>query len=318
MENRSVIKESKVCINMKHIKTVTVAISAFNEEKNIVNFLNSVLMQQENGFKIKEIWVHSDGSSDNTVKLAKQVKDKRIRVWDHKKRAGKSSWLNKIYKDLQTDILVQSDADVVFYSKLTIKNLIQPIIKNPKVMMCGGNPQPIKSETFIEECINSSFKVYEKLRSNFLNGNNKFSADGRLLAFRKEFIKKVYVPKDMIANDMFVYLVCRSFSYDYKFVKSAKVLFRSPQKLSDHIRQNTRFESAEVRMKRFFDKNLVDKETKIPLWMLTTYLLKQFLAQPFHSITILFINQYCRYKARKLERKLNAKWPMAVTTKGII
>lgn len=53
---------------------VIVAISAYNEEKNILNFLKSVLAQEERGFRLKEIWVHSDGSTDNTVKLVKNLR----------------------------------------------------------------------------------------------------------------------------------------------------------------------------------------------------------------------------------------------------
>src|SRR3989338_5607147 len=51
----------------------------------------------------------------------------KIKVWDHKKRTGKSTWLNKIYKDLKTDILVQSDADVVFAHNLVVHDLIKPL-----------------------------------------------------------------------------------------------------------------------------------------------------------------------------------------------
>lgn len=56
--------------------TVTIGIPAYKEEKNIVRFLKSVLMQKEDGFKLNEIWVHSDRSVDRTVKLAKSLKSK--------------------------------------------------------------------------------------------------------------------------------------------------------------------------------------------------------------------------------------------------
>ena len=190
------------------LPTVTIAISAFNEAGNIKNFITSALTQKEKGFSIKEIWIHSDGSTDDTVKIAKSAKSKKVRVWDHEKRIGKSDRLNEIYKNLTTDILVQSDADIVFAHPMVIHNLIKPIINNPKVGMCGGHPYPVKGKTFTEKSINLTFEVYSKLRSEVRGGNNKFSVDGRLLAYRKELVKKIKVPKDMIANDLFTYFCC--------------------------------------------------------------------------------------------------------------
>lgn len=53
----------------KNIPSVKVAISAYNEEKNIVKSLNSVLMQKEEGFFIKEIWLHYDEPTDKEYKI---------------------------------------------------------------------------------------------------------------------------------------------------------------------------------------------------------------------------------------------------------
>ncbi len=298
--------------------TVTVAISAYKEAGNIKKFLVSVLMQKEKGFILKEIWVHSDGSTDKTVKLARSLKSKKIKVWDHKKRVGKSTWLNKIYKDLQTDFLVQSDADVVFAHELVIHNLIQPLIKSKKVGMCGGNPVPVSGQTFIESCINLSFESYSKFRSEVRGGNNKFSVDGRILAYKKELVKKISVPADMIANDLYTYLCCLTEGYKYKFVKNAVVYFRSPTNLKDHLRQNTRFESAAIRMRKHFKAELVNKETYIPRKILLKHLAFSFLKKPHMALFILFLNQYCRLLALKREKKLNSVWDIAVSTKRTI
>ena len=65
---------------MKNKKpTVTVALSAYNEEKNIKSFLESVLSQREESYVLKEIWVYSDVSTDKTVEIAKSIKSTKIK-----------------------------------------------------------------------------------------------------------------------------------------------------------------------------------------------------------------------------------------------
>jgi len=115
------------------------------------------LDQKEDGFVVKEIWLHSDGSTDKTVELAKSLKNKKIRIWDHKKRVGKSTWLNQIYKSLKTDYLVQSDADVIFAHPFVIRDLIKPLIQDSRVGMCGGNPMPLSTKSFWEKVVNVAF-----------------------------------------------------------------------------------------------------------------------------------------------------------------
>lgn len=297
--------------------TVTVAVSAYNEERNIKAFLRSILAQKEDGFKLKKILIVSDGSSDNTVKYARELKSSKIVVKEFKDRIGKSSCLNQIYKSINTDILVQSDADVIFAHEFVVRDLIQPLIRNKKVGMCGGNPMPLKGKTFIEKAINCTSVAYSEFRKKVRGGNNVFSADGRLLGYKKELVKKIKIPGDMIANDMYTYFCCLYLGYQYRYVESAVVYFRSPQTLKDHIRQNTRFRAAPIRMKKYFPKKLVEQEIVIPRNVFVLSLIKQFIRHPVLSLSIYIINKYCKLKATLIERRLTARWDMADTTKSL-
>ncbi len=304
-------------MKIKKTYTVTVAISAFNEEKNIVKFLKSVLMQKEKGFMLKQIWIHSDGSTDDTVKLIKSLKSKKIKVLNHKQRRGKSTWLNSIYKDLDTDFLVQSDADVVFAHEFVVDDIIQPLIKNAKVGMCGGNPMPLEGITFIEKADSVTFKIYMTILKNMNGGNNVFSADGRILAYRKELYKKMNIPENMIANDVYSYYVCITNHFKYKFVPSAQVNFRAPQTLRDKIKQTTRAAAVRIRMQKYFSPELVEKEMYVPVSVHFKSVLLQFIRYPLMSLLIFFVSKYCSFKAVKAEKYLNAKWDIAHTTKNL-
>lgn len=302
----------------KLLPTVTVAISALNEEENIQNFLKSVLMQKEDGFVLKQIWVHSDGSTDDTVKLARALNSKIIKVWAHKKREGKSTWLNKIYKDLDTDILVQSDADVIFAHKYVIRDLIKPLLKNNNIKMTAGNEAPYEVNSFFEKAMHSTFQAYTNLRLSINEGSNVYSAIGEILAYKKEFAKQLNIPSNTIANDIYTYFTCKSKGYDFKFVKSALIYFRYPQNVKDHIRQNTRFEAGPIRMEKLFDADLVKREYYVSSFKFWTIMLKQFVKEPANSLYIFVINLYCKFRAKKAELRLTATWPMAVTTKKLI
>lgn len=300
--------------------TVTVAVVALNEEQNIVQFLQSVLAQHERGFELQKVLVISDGSTDRTMEVVKSIGDPRIEVRAYQERIGKSARLNEIYQVLDTDYLVQSDADCVFSTEHLIANMLQPMVENAAVLMCGGNLIPVPEKTFVERCVNASAVAYRRLREVWNGGDNQLSANGGILAYRASFISTVTIPDDMIANDRFTYFSCKAKGGEYRFVPSAVVWFRSPQTLADHIRQNTRFEAVPTRMRKHFSEELVLQEYRMPIWLLRRFMVEQFLCHPIRCTTLALMNVYCRVRAWRMERarRLTAVWEMAPTTKNLI
>ncbi|MBI2012269.1 glycosyltransferase [Candidatus Daviesbacteria bacterium] len=298
--------------------TVTVAVSVFNEEANILNFMKSVIKQQEEYyFSFKKFLIISDGSTDKTVTLAKKIKNRKIEIIDYKIRTGKSSRLNEIYSKLNTDFLVQTDADVVFKDEYVIKNMILPLILDKKTGMCTGNPLPLPGKTFTEKADVAMLNVYWPILKNHSGGNNVFSADGRILSYKKELVKNIIVPEDMIANDFYTYFYCIHKGYKCKFIKKAVVNFRASQNIKDKVKQNLRSAAIPLRMLRYFPNELVHEQMRIPLWVRMECILSQFSRNPIYSVYIYFINKYCEIKARSAERHLNAKWEIALTSKKL-
>jgi len=299
------------------LPTVTVAVSALNEKKNITAFLESVFIQREMGFVLERVIIISDGSTDNTVAYARALPDARVEVWEHSERIGKSSRLNELYAVVTSDILVQSDADVVFAHPYVIRDIIAPLIFEKGVGMCGGHPTPVQANTFTEKAVNLTAEAYIPLRKTLRGGNNVLSVDGRILAYKKELIKKITVPEDMIANDMYTYFCCLTKGYAYRYVRSAVVYYRSPMDMKDQIRQNTRFASAPARMKRHFSEALVSYEYHIPRRVILPRMIKVCLRHPILAGYIFVVNQYCKIKALFVEKHLTARWNMAWSTKRI-
>lgn len=299
---------------IKNSPSVVIAICAYNEEANIQKCLESIFLQKQVNFTIKEVIVYIDGSTDHTLSKIKNVKGD-VTIYQGKKRKGKSTRLNQIYTKSNADILVQCDADIILKHAHVLGALIKPFLTDAKIGMVGGNAQPIKATTFIEKAINISVKAYTSLRKYMNNGNNIFTVNGRLLAIRKDLYKSTLIPPESSANDAYLYFTCLLKKYTYKYVSSAIVLYRSPQTIADHIRQNSRFISAEMIMKKYFSHSFVEQEYSIPLKLVFYTYSKAFIKAPLLSLTLVAINTYCRVKCILSSSYQVPYWGIAYSTK---
>ena len=89
--------------------TVTIIITAYNEEKRIAEKLESTLELDYPQDKL-EIIIVSDGSSDNTIEIVKTFESRKIKFINLKERSGKhfSQWCG--IQKAQGEIIVFSDA----------------------------------------------------------------------------------------------------------------------------------------------------------------------------------------------------------------
>lgn len=297
--------------------TVTVAICAYNEGPNIEYLLKSIIKQETEMCSLEQIYIISDGSDDDTVEKIKSIQDDRIVLKDYKDRKGKSFRLNEIYSEIKTDFLVQPDADVILASNRVVEEIVKPMIENKQVGMTGGNSKAVKTETLIERAVNCTHDAYTGMRERIRNGNNIYTATGRLIATRKEAYQHLKVPHNTISNDHFVYFSVITKGFEYRYAKKAVVYFRLPQTLKDHVKQETRFSSAEHFMKRYFPTDLVDREYAIPRGEFIRSTVEQFIKHPLLTVIIFFINDYCKLLAYFAKYKTTALWDVVYTTKVI-
>ena len=301
----------------KNLPTVTVALSAFNEEINIGNFINSVLKQKEENFVLEKILIISDGSTDKIVEIVHSFKNSKLEIKDYKERAGKSTRLNEIYSCLTSDILIQSDADVVFCNPYVVRDMVVGLLSDDNIMMTGGNLLPIKPITFTEKAVYVACEVYRPLRKKVNDGDNVLTVNGPILGYKKEFIKQVYVPNDMLANDMFTYIICKNKRYGYKYIESAIVNYRLPQTFKDQTKQEARFIIAPNVIKRYLPHELVDSCYNLPKKLIRIEMIKQLLKHPILCLYIFILNKYSKYKSITSIDQINSKWDMVRSTKKL-
>lgn len=305
-------------IEEQNVPTVTVVIPAMNEEKNIAAVIRSVLSQEELSFRLKEILVVSDGSTDRTVEIARSINDRRITVIEHKQRLGKPARLNEMYDRVETDILVQLDADIVFEHISGLAALIATLNEGENIQLAGGANKPLPGETYIEKAINVSVDAYISTYLQYKNGNIIYSSSGKILSLKKKLYKELRIPDNMIADDRFTYLFCVNNGYSYRYVPGARVLYRSPQVLADHISQNTRYVGDRELLLQYFPDVILDAQFYLPPGLLRREMFKRLMAHPILSISIYSINLYCKFRAMLMAEKLyESKWSEVTTSKGL-
>jgi len=127
-------------------KTFSIVIPSYNEEKTILECLESILSQRvPEGFELINITVVSSSDDDtNEIVRRLMIENKKIKLIVEDERKGKVSAINLFLRDEDVDICVLCDADITL-SKHSLANLLQefedqkvggttaiPMVKNGK------------------------------------------------------------------------------------------------------------------------------------------------------------------------------------------
>ena len=144
----SVISKHKETMqpDLKNYPKVSIIIPAFNEEKVIKKTLDSMLETQ---YPRKEIIFVDDGSTDSTLEIARQYKDK-ITVL-HKPNGGKASALNYGLVYAKGEIIVVVDADTII-GRNSVKEIVKGFEVNEHVAAVAGNIKVRNRVNWITKC----------------------------------------------------------------------------------------------------------------------------------------------------------------------
>lgn len=120
----------------RYRKTKKVSVSAivpvFNEEKTVKSLINTLLKSPF----IDELICINDGSSDRSLEILENFKDKIILI-NLKKNRGKGNALSLGIKKAKGEIVIFFDADLVNLSNKHIKTLLSPLLKNETEAVLG-------------------------------------------------------------------------------------------------------------------------------------------------------------------------------------
>lgn len=117
-------------------KTISIIIPVYNEESSIEKVIKRVLKANTLGYQ-KEIIIVDDGSTDNTTKLLKKIKNNRIKKLFHNKNKGKGAALRYGFSKAKGQIILVQDADLEYHPK-DFPKIIRPFLKNNVKVVYGS------------------------------------------------------------------------------------------------------------------------------------------------------------------------------------
>lgn len=219
----------------------SVAIFAYNEEKNIARAIRSISAQAPAPrMEIGEILVIASGCTDNTVQIAQQLRreDDRLTVIEEAERHGKAHAVNIALRCAKREIIVLIPGDVV-PEQTAVAELCRTLLNDPRVGVVCGMPCPTNDDGTVADRIaillwrlhNRTLKVLsrEKLATH---------ACGELMAIRKDVIPSV--DEDVVNEDAFIGVYAWRRGYQVAFNEAARVLMKAPNSVPEIVRQRTR------------------------------------------------------------------------------
>jgi cellulose synthase/poly-beta-1,6-N-acetylglucosamine synthase-like glycosyltransferase len=229
------IKKKQKIRKTKYLPTVTIIISAYNEEQNIEEtLLNKLNLDYPEG-KV-EIIVVSDASNDLTDKIVKEQNVRNIRLIRNEKRSGKTVSINKAMQFANSEIVVFADANSIYRP-----DALQALMNNfsdPNIGYVTGKMiyQKEKGSAIGEGC--SFYMKYENyLRKIETNVGSIVGVDGGIDAVRRD----LFVPmKPDQLPDFVLPLIVFEKGYRVVFEPSAILLEQSLKGTDDEFKMRIR------------------------------------------------------------------------------
>jgi cellulose synthase/poly-beta-1,6-N-acetylglucosamine synthase-like glycosyltransferase len=169
--------------------TVSVIISAYNEEKSIADKLENLLALDYPHDRLQLV-LASDGSTDNTNAIIQEYADRGVKLLALP-RVGKAEALNAAVHASSGEILVFSDANSMFKPD-AIRALVKPFA-DPQVGGVAGDQRYMKKKkTNNEGAGERAYWDFDRLMKEFESkAGNTISATGAIYAIRRSLFLPV-------------------------------------------------------------------------------------------------------------------------------
>ncbi len=272
----------------EYYPSVSILISAYNEEKVILNRLKNIDQLDYDKSNL-EVLIGSDLSTDMTNKLLIENEQNYpwLKIFIYDERGGKAGVLNKLIHHVKNDILVFTDANTEF-GKESLKKLVQDF-SNPQI---GG----VSGRLILTENLSSRNESVEELRYWEYETQIKVSegklkgligANGGIFAIRKELFRTIPTER-AVTDDFYLSLNVLEAGYGFTYRYDAYAIEETGQKVSAEFKRKIRFSATNFQTIIFFSKLLFNKRFLISFSLWSHKIARWFF--PFILLALLPIN----------------------------
>ncbi len=221
---------------------ITILVPCHNEEINIADTCTSLQFLDYPDYQVVFI---DDISTDNTANIIKKFVDLNPNFYliQLEKNMGKANAINTALSvAVNTSIVVVIDADTILLPN-TLKNLVKPFLKQPRLGAVTGNPISINRKNLIEHLQTVEFSSIIGLikRSQRVLGRI-LTVSGAIAAYRKEVLDEIggFSPYTATEDIDITWKIQKSF-YEVLFMPQAVALIQSPSNIKDYWKQRKRW-----------------------------------------------------------------------------
>jgi glycosyltransferase involved in cell wall biosynthesis len=288
------------------MRRITVGIPAYNEEQNIVNLLRSLEGQEP---LIAEVII-SDDSSDRTAALVSDFARRsslNIILFHHGTRRGAAEAWNEIFHHATGDVVVLYDADTIPHPSCTEK-LASSILEN--IALCASNSNPVQAAGIAGR---ASVFISNWLRSVRRLRLSQYTVMGRALAIDAEAARRIQIPSDTIAIDLYLQCKVLEMGLDVAYNDNAIVYFKPPGSMQDMVSQVMRAVKGHNQIKN----QVSPLGISLPPHLVFAQTLKNAAKDPSGAISTIIGYSLIPYYKSRLRQIDSAKWHLADSSKAI-
>lgn len=214
---------------------VTLLIIACNEEKVIAEKLKNSL-QLDYPAELLEIVVASDGSIDATNSIVKQYAPQGVKLFSFPENRGKAAAINDSMELLKSEIVVFSDANVM-YDRQALKKLVHNF-HDPAVGVVSGRVALINDSLSYSDSERLYYRIEHFIQEKEGALGTLIGADGAMYAIRRSLFKPL--PEETILDDFVISMQIAAQGYRCIHEKEALGFEQNLHELQDEFRRKAR------------------------------------------------------------------------------
>lgn len=230
-------RKKKVDVDDGELPSVSILISAYNEEAVIERKIQNILEIDYPKEKL-EVLIGDDGSADRTAEIVARYGDQGITLVKAPKNAGKAAMLNRLNGIAKNEILLLCDANTMFFPNV-VRKLVKPFQDEKIGCACGHLILSDKSGSVLGRGessywdLESEIKKFEGILDRLIGGN------GALYAIRRKLYTELPVKKSVM-DDFFIATKVLQKGYYCTFVSSAIGTEQTSKESSGEYRRKVR------------------------------------------------------------------------------